>query len=138
MKEVFILDACSLIAFLCNEHGSKDVEAILRKSFKNEYVVYMASINLLEVYYDVYRNDGKDRADQVYDDIIKLPIIFLEKLDEIIVKEAGRFKATYKISLADSIVLAYGKMNHAKIITADHHEFDVIDKNGEGDFHWFR
>lgn len=41
MKEVFILDACSLIAFLCNENGSKCVEAILRKSFNNEYMVQM-------------------------------------------------------------------------------------------------
>ncbi|GHU08730.1 hypothetical protein FACS1894151_05160 [Spirochaetia bacterium] len=34
----------------------------------------------------------------------------------------------YKISLADSIVLAETKINNASIITADHHEFDIIEK----------
>ena len=62
----------------------------------------------------------------------------IDKLKDNVFKEAGRLKATYKISLADSIVLAEAKTRGAKILTADHHEFDPINKDLEVSFYWIR
>jgi hypothetical protein len=36
------------------------------------------------------------------------------------------------------IVLAETKINSASIITADHHEFDIIEKTEDVDFFWIR
>lgn len=52
--------------------------------------------------------------------------------------EAGRLKATYRISLADSIALAEAKINNAYLITADHHELDLIEDKKEVLICWIR
>jgi predicted nucleic acid-binding protein len=52
---------------------------------------------------------------------------------EEIFMEAGRLKASYKISLADSILLAESIISGGTLLTADHHEFD---DHGEIKFLW--
>jgi predicted nucleic acid-binding protein len=52
--------------------------------------------------------------------------------------EAGRLKATYKISMADALLLAHGIENNATIITSDHHELDIVEQSENIDFLWFR
>ncbi|GHV10410.1 hypothetical protein FACS1894217_15860 [Clostridia bacterium] len=47
-------------------------------------------------------------------------------------------KATYKMSLADSIVLAEAAVNGGAVLTADHHEFDVVEQNEKLEFAWLR
>jgi predicted nucleic acid-binding protein len=138
MKISYALDACGLIAFLSDEEGSGKVESILKKAEKHECIVYMHQINVLEVYYGIYREDGREKADEVYENILNLPVTIIEKMDATVFKEAGRLKAVYKISLADSIALAESKIRKAPIVTCDHHEFDIIEKNKELKFYWIR
>ena len=52
--------------------------------------------------------------------------------------EAGRLKATYKISLADSVALAEAFVSGGTLLTADHHELDVIEKHEKIQFQWIR
>jgi len=140
MKETFVLDACALIAFLDDEEGADKVEDILRKARRNECAIYMNKLNILEIYYGIFREDSKEKAEKTLSKILALPIIVIDRLKDDVFKEAGRLKATYKISLADSIVLAEAKIRKASILTTDHHEFDPIDKE-EGEeivFHWIR
>jgi predicted nucleic acid-binding protein len=98
----------------------------------------MHQINVLEVYYGIYREDGKEKAEEAYDKILKLPLTMIEKLDATIIREAGRLKAVYKVSLADSVALAVSRTQKAPIITCDHHEFDVLEKNKELKLYWIR
>jgi len=138
MKKSYVLDACGLIAFLTDEEGSEQVESLLKKAEKHECVVYIHQINILEIYYGIFREDGQDKADETYEKILALPIMIIDKLDASVFKEAGRLKATYKISLADSIVLAESKIKKAPIVTCDHHEFDILEENKEAIFYWIR
>lgn len=138
MKDIFILDACALIALFDDERGADKVEDIIQKAKRNECIVYMNKLNLLEIYYGVYRDDGKIKAEDTLIRALNLPLKVIDKLDDNVFREAGRFKAKYKISLADSIALAEAKVRDAILVTADHHEFDVIDKNGEVMFYWIR
>ncbi len=128
MKEIFILDACALIAFLNDEPGADKVENILQKAKRDNCVIYINKLNVLEIYYGVFREDGNEKAEEILTKIIALPITIIDELKDSVFKEAGRLKATYRISLADSIALAETKIREAQIITADHHEFDTIDK----------
>ena len=138
MKESFVLDACSVIAFLKDEEGADKVEDLLRRAKKEEFNLYMNRLNVLEIYYGVYREDGEEVAEETLSKIQKLPITIVNELSDSVFKEAGRLKANYKLSLADSVTAAEAKVRGAGLVTADHHEFDPIEKRGEVKFHWIR
>jgi PIN domain nuclease of toxin-antitoxin system len=123
------MDACALIAFLRDEQGAEAVTTILKRANEGTAEIRMNSINLLEIYYDIYRNVGKAKADEELEKIKKLPIEIQSNLSDEVFNEAGRFKASYRISLADSIVLAEAVVSEGELLTADHHEFDVIENN---------
>ena len=138
MKEAFVFDACAIIAFLNDENGADEVENVLIRVKQGGCKVFINKINVLEIYYGVYREDGKDKAEEMLAKIVSLPLIIIDKLEDNVFKEAGRLKATYRISLADSIAIAEAKTRGIKILTADHHEFDPIDKKKEALFYWIR
>jgi predicted nucleic acid-binding protein len=98
----------------------------------------MSSVNLLEVYYDIYRNVGRVKADETLFMIKNLPIFVQSSLSDKVFSEAGRFKVSYKVSLADSIALGEALVSGGDLLTADHHEFDVIEKHEELGFCWIR
>jgi predicted nucleic acid-binding protein len=55
-----------------------------------------------------------------------------------VIIKAARFKVDFSISLADSIALGLGKELSAKVVTADHNEFDKIEEIESADFYWIR
>jgi len=63
MSKSHVMDACALIAFLRDEPGADIVTNLLRDAEAGQATIYMNSLNLLEVYYDAYRVDGKQKAD---------------------------------------------------------------------------
>lgn len=93
MKKSFVLDASALIAFLGDERGAEKVEEILRRAAENKIFLYMNKINVLEVYYGVYREDGKKKAEGTLLRIQNLPLKITDILTDDIFKEAGRLKA---------------------------------------------
>jgi hypothetical protein len=48
-------DACALIALLTKENGYKNVENIIEESRNKQAQIIMHNVNLLEVYYDIYK-----------------------------------------------------------------------------------
>jgi len=138
MKSVYIFDACALIAFMNNEEGSDEVERVLKKAIEGNIEIFMNKINIFEIYYGIYGKEGKDTADEAYQRILKQPINVINNLKDEVFRVAGRIKAEYKLSLADSIVLGEAVAKNAVVLTSDHHEFDVIEKNESITFHWIR
>ena len=134
----YILDACALIALLQEEEGADKVAAVINAAHKGEAVVEMNKVNLLEVYYDAYRSRGKVQADMMISEFKKRPIIIKPEITDNIFEEAGRLKASYKISLADAIALAEASISGGKLLTADHHEFDIIEQQEKIKFEWIR
>jgi len=53
--------------------------------------------NLLEVYYDLFRTYGKERADEINNEIRRLPIQIFHEISDEVFAEAGRLKASYRI-----------------------------------------
>lgn len=89
------------------------------------------------MYYGFYHSDGEEYAAKIIDHIEK-SIIEITEFDKEIFLIAGRFKASYRISLADSIVLAQTVATGGELLTSDHHEFDAIDGKEHIRFHWIR
>jgi len=55
LNEIYILDACALIALLSKETGHKNVEKIIEESKNKKAKIIMHTVNVLEVYYYVYK-----------------------------------------------------------------------------------
>ena len=138
MKENYILDACALIAYFKKEKGSEAMLQFFEKTDNGEISLSMHRLNLLEVYYGFYRDDGKEKAEAVLIDCSSLPITFIDDLGTALFKEAGRLKVTYDISFADSLALALASVRGEALITADHHEFETIEQKEQIGFSWIR
>ena len=134
----YVLDANAIIALLQDEQGSDVVASAINSADDGEAEILMNIINLLEVYYDAYRFRGKDQADKMLVEIKKRPIIINALISDEIFNEAGRLKASYKISLADSFALAQALVSGGELLTSDHHEFDEIEGNELITFCWIR
>jgi predicted nucleic acid-binding protein len=127
MRKKFVFDACALIAFLNDEAGSDIVEELLEKAKHGKTDLIMNKVNLLEIYYGVYREDGEETAESVLQTIEKLPLQIIHLISDEVFLEAGRLKAKHKISLADSIAVAEANIRKSLLVTADHHELDKLE-----------
>jgi predicted nucleic acid-binding protein len=134
----YVLDACAVIAFLSGEPGADKVKSLLELAVTSEANVCIHRINLLEVYYDVYKIGGTKQADEVYRKLLSLPITVDERLTDALFFKAGELKATNKFSLADAIAIALAIDLKAWLVTSDHHEFDSIEVKGIAEFLWIR
>ena len=103
-----------------------------------ECTVLMQALNVLEIYYGIFRDVSPEKAEETLNTIHSLPITLVDVLSEAAFKEAGRLQATSKISLADAIALAEASVNDAQLVTSDHHEFDPIDARKDVKFYWIR
>ena len=138
MTENYILDACALIAYLKKETGYEIVLHFFDRADDGEISLFMHKVNLLEVYYGFYHDDGSEYAESVLVDSLSLPITYIDDLEIQFFKEAGRLKATYDISFADSFALALASVREEPLITADHHDFDAVEQKEAIRFSWIR
>jgi predicted nucleic acid-binding protein len=134
----YVLDACALVALLKGEPGAEKVAAAFDAAYKKTATIVMNKINLLEVYYDAYRTHGKEQADLMLANLKKGPVAINPEISDDIFAAAGRMKAVYRISLADSIALAQALTTGGELLTADHHEFDKIEGIEPISFNWIR
>ena len=95
MSGKFVLDACAVIAFFNDEDGADKVEQLLWQGDRPPNRLFMHEINLLEIFYGVYRDESKELAEQAYVKVLNLPIKVVKGLTKTVFKEAGRLKAIY-------------------------------------------
>ena len=98
----------------------------------------MHNASVAEFYYDLLYTYPEQEAFEILERLISYPILFNESVSHELIKLIGYFKTHYKVSFADSFVLATAKMNDARVLTSDHHEFDEVEKSGDVTFEWIR
>jgi predicted nucleic acid-binding protein len=130
----FVLDACAVIALIKGEQGSD----VVKKTIESDSEIFLHAVTFLEVYYNVVKEFGTDKANTFFNWIVQIGIEIIYEITEETIKCAGYFKSKYKISLGDSFVLAVAKLNSAKIVSSDHHEFDTIQNQENIGFVWVR
>ena len=132
---IYVLDACAVLAYINNEIGADKVEQLLMSQQR----VFMASINLLEICYDMARRTGSlGEASHFYRLVTSWPIHIVDVLDEPLLIAAASFKMRGRLSLADAVALGLAKIKQAKLVTSDHHEFDTLEQAGLAEFEWIR
>lgn len=113
----YLLDASGLIAYLSDEKEADEVSKILKKSA-------LPFVALSETYYIVWKKKGESEADKIYG-LIKswdLPILLP---DERIILTAGRLKAVFKLSMADSFIAALSLDKNLTLVTKDR-DYEVL------------
>lgn len=138
MGNKYVLDACALIAFLYGEEGGDKVKEILETAQEQNAEVYMNTVNILEVYYNIYKAEGEANAETFSQRLNELPVSIINGIDDAVFKVAGRLKSNYRMSLADSIAVSEAAIRDAYVLTSDHHEFDIIESNEKIKFGWIR
>ena len=129
MNEIYVFDACALIALLSKETGYEKVEKLIEKIKNENTKIIMHTVNLLEVYYHVYKRYDEAAALKFLNEIKDSPIQLIAEVTDDIIINAGRLKKQYKLSLADAIGLAETIISKGSFVTADHHELDFVEKN---------
>jgi predicted nucleic acid-binding protein len=132
------LDACALIAVLVMENGATNIRNLFQKIVDHQAVLVMNKFNFLEVYYKIYKAYGEVEANKLVDTMKQMPIIINDTLKDDVLKEAGRLKVNYKISIADSIAIAEAIVNKGTLVTSDHHEIEPVEKTEKIKVFWFR
>ena len=131
----YVLDACALIALFNGEEG----KTVLERVFVSGQPIRIAAVNVLEVAYDaVRRQKDTQAAKEVLDCVEKLGVDIVWTMTSAVLLRAAEFKSQGRISLADSIALALALDSGAKLVAADHHEFDAFEQAGLGIFEWIR
>ena len=134
MNRLYVFDACAVLAFIKGEQGAGIVKSIIEGDSK----IFLHSVTLLEIYYVIMQQLGTHSADLFYKQITQTPIEIIYEISENTIKNAGYYKSMYKISLGDSFVLATAKIYNARIVSSDHHEFDILETSENINFLWIR
>lgn len=126
-EEVYVFDACAVVALLQAEVGASVVNDLLEQNQR----CLVHAINACEIYYDLFRRDGEEIADGVREVLEGYGFEIVENLSFSLWKTAGKLKGTWKrISLADCFALALALETEATLVTSDHHEMDSLAQAG--------
>ena len=98
--------------------GAERVRALLDDAARGQAVIYINTVNLIEINYCFYRALGKEKSNLILEQVYALPINFIDTIDDIIFTETSRIKAHYAIPLGDSIGLATAIKLDGTFVTA--------------------
>ena len=122
-----VLDASAMIAYLRGEPGADQV----RRSLALEPPNCLAhSVNLCEVFYDFLKTGEEKSAQTALDDLRSVGLIVREDMDEAFWQQAGRYKARFRVSLADAFALSLADRFGAEILTSDQRDFGPVAESG--------
>ena len=117
-KPIYVLDSFAILAYFQAEPGGTKVKELLKQAKAEEAVTSLSLINLGEVIYNTGRKLGDDRAKEILDDIMLLPIQLAE-VTMARVLAAAQIKTQYPISYADAFAVALAQELNATIVTGD-------------------
>lgn len=138
MAPTFILDSSALLAFLYDERGREQVESLLHMAAEERATVRVHRIHLCEVYYILHRKGGEQAAEQMLKDLRGLPVRIDDRVSPALVREAGKIKASHRLSLADAFAAGLAKVREGTLVTSDRREFEALAATGEVPVQWTR
>lgn len=118
MDSAYVLDSYALLAHFEDEEGGAEVRKILKAAQTGRTKLFLSVINFGEIYYNTFRERGRDKAEEVRFITEQLPIIVVFA-DTDITMEAARLKGAHAVAYADCFAAALGIRKKAKVVTGD-------------------
>lgn len=107
----YVLDTSVIIAYMAGEAGGHKLSELKNKSA-------IPFIVLSELYYIIWNKKGKEYADNFYGIVKSWELPVLQPTEKVIIT-AGRFKAVYKLGIADSYISAFSYCLSLPLVTKD-------------------
>ena len=127
MAAAKVLDSWALLCYLEQEPGYEKIIELFDKAVDSSKPLLMCIVNWGEVYYQVMRRFGDQKAQEIEQLIQTLPITLVEANKEL-TREAARIKATKRMAYADCFAVALARLKKAELYTGDS-EFKAMEKN---------
>ena len=115
------LDAFAILVWLQNESGADEVEEFLvRATEERDFLCYLSTINLGEIFYRLIRVKGLEDAETFWHDVRTgaIPVQLIEATRNRI-REAARIKATYPVAHADAFAAQAAREAGVPLVTGD-------------------
>mgnify|MGYP001612407712 CR=1 FL=1 len=124
MSKAHLLDTSAIFALTDNEDGADVVEEFLDRAKKGQASLHISAMTAMEIYYvSLQEGDEREARDRLL--LVRaLPVTELP-LEDALVLPAARFKARYKISVADAWIAATAAVHNLTLIHKDP-EFDRL------------
>jgi predicted nucleic acid-binding protein len=119
INEKVILDTSAVVTYFEDEDGKDIVEELLSSSASGSSRLLLPFSAAIEFYYINFNNIGEEIANQRFALLMSLPLEVIKNIDEPYMIEAGRLKASYPISFADSLIAAYAFREDAPLVHKD-------------------
>ena len=126
MAAAKVLDSWALLCYLEQEPGYEKIIELFEKAVESSKPLLMCVVNWGEVYYQVARRFGDQKAQEIEQLIQTLPITLVEANKEL-TREAARIKATKRMAYADCFAVALTRLKKAELYTGDS-EFKTVEK----------
>ena len=120
MADPYLLDTSAVLTLIEDEAGADRVEELLR-----HHTVIIPWIALVEVFYITQQERGASEAERRFALMKALPVTLLWTIDEPTLLQAGRLKAVYRLSLADTLIAALAQQQGAILVHKDP-EYDTL------------
>ncbi|MDI7262077.1 MAG: type II toxin-antitoxin system VapC family toxin [Thermodesulfobacteriota bacterium] len=126
MAGVKVLDSWALLCYLEQEPGFEKVVELFEKAVQFSKPLLMCMVNWGEVYYQVARRFGEEKAHEIERLIESFPISLVDA-DKKLTREAARIKSTKPMAYADCFAAALARLQKAELYTGDP-EFKAVEK----------
>ena len=124
MAKDYVLDTSAIFALTKDEPGADKVEKILKDGGRGKFVIFLSFATLLELYYITHQEKGEKAARELLLMVKTLPVERVESSERLILI-AGRIKANYHLSVADSLIVATAIEKEAILVHKDP-ELEVV------------
>ena len=121
--KAYSLDTSALLAYWNDEEGAGEVERILRAA-PSGTKVFFSFMTLMEAKYRLWRAGGKELAGEFERMVRNLPLTRIDLTDAIL-DRAAEIKATKRVSVADSWIIATAMEKEAVLVHKDP-EFEEV------------
>jgi len=114
----YVLDTSALLAYIEDEEGAAEVEALLQQTVDEEVSLFISVVSCIEIFYISWREQGKDVAIERLRLINDL-MITQEPVDDRLTQVIGEIKATHTMSFADCCIAGLAKVKQAILVHKD-------------------
>ena len=127
MARARVLDSWALLCYLEQEPGFEKVIELFEKATESSTPLLMCVVNWGEVYYQVTRRFGEQKAQEMERLIETFPIKLIAA-DQDLTRQAAQIKAVKRMAYADCFAVALARLRKAELYTGDP-EFKAAEKD---------
>ncbi|MFZ2362590.1 MAG: type II toxin-antitoxin system VapC family toxin [Anaerolineae bacterium] len=112
----YVLDSFAVLAYLEDEAGAGQVNAVLTAARQGEASIWMSIVNFGEVVYITEREQGLFAAQRAIAAMDQLPLSVVDA-DRKLTLAAAKVKAHHGVSYADAFAVALAQAKQATVLT---------------------